>query len=202
VTVRAVRLAAIALALALTGCAHMPAGDDGLDAAARRDRLESMTAWEMRGRLAVDAAGKGYQARFRWRQDNDRLMLSVSGPLGAGGVEIDGTDRALTVRARGESWQLTDPETQLSDLLGWWMPVTSLKDWLLGLPDAAHVAEPVFDAKGRLAALEQRLWRLDYPEYQLAGSVAVPRTIEMAHDALSLRLTVDSLTPLKGSTAP
>jgi outer membrane lipoprotein LolB len=180
----------------------MPPADDGLDGAARRDRLESMTAWEMRGRLAVDAAGKGYQGRFRWRQDDDRLMLSVSGPLGAGGVEIEGTDRALTVHARGDSWQLTDPEAQLSDLLGWWMPVTSLKDWLLGLPDAAHVAEPVFDDKGRLAALEQRLWRLDYPEYQLAGSVAVPRTIEMAHDALSLRLTVDSLTPLKGSTAP
>ena len=189
-------------ALALAGCMHLPAVDDGLDRATRRDRLESLTAWEMRGRLAVDAAGDAYQGRFRWRRDGDRLTLSVRGPLGAGGVDVDGTAEALTVRARGESWALTDPETQLSELLGWWLPVTSLSDWLLGLPDEAHAAAPVFDAAGRLASLEQRLWHLDFPAYQLAGGVAVPRSIEMAHAALRLELTVDSLMPLPGSAAP
>jgi outer membrane lipoprotein LolB len=90
---------------------------------------------------------------------------------------------------------LADPESQLSELLGWWLPVGSLHAWLLGLPDPSFDAATKPGSDGTLAALDQRLWHVEYPSYQLApaGSAAmlVPRRVDMTHDELRLRLTID-----------
>jgi outer membrane lipoprotein LolB len=182
----------------LAACAHLPVGDDGLSYEQRRARLEAVDAWEMRGRLAVAAGERAFQGSFRWRQDADALDLSVRGPLGAGVLEVNGTPTALKVTARGDTRELADPETQLSELLGWWLPVGSLHAWLLGLPDPKFKASTEPGADGTIASLEQRLWRVAFASYQLAPGkagaetrVLVPRRIDLTHGELRLRLTID-----------
>jgi outer membrane biogenesis lipoprotein LolB len=105
----------------------------------------------------------------------------------------------LTVTARGETRTLTDPETELSALLGWWLPVSSLADWLLGFPDRNFGAATEPGADGALAALEQRLWRVVYPSYGLAPianrQVLIPSRIDLTHGQLALRLTIDDWEP-------
>lgn len=197
-------LGAAAAAALLAGCAAqvprdaaVPAG--GLSLEQRRAALEALEGWEMRGRLAVDTGERAFPARFQWRQDAEGLRLTVRGPLGAGGVEVAGSDEALTVRARGETYALDDPEVQLSELLGWWLPVASLDDWLLGMPDRAFTVDAQIEADGLLLSLEQRLWRLDYEGYAPTEQWLVPRRIDMNHADLHLRLTVDAWRPM---TAP
>lgn len=192
-------LGVLLAAAALAGCAHVPVETDGLGFTERQMRLTALRGWEMRGRLAVDTGERAFQARFRWRQDADSMLLAVNGPFGAGGFRVDGTSRAMTLRARGERWVLTDPETELSKLFGWWLPVGSLKDWLIGLPDGAFEARTRFAPSGALARLEQRLWDVEYAEYRLSEGLLVPRKIDMSHGPLELRLTVDSWNSL-GST--
>ena len=70
---------------------------------------------------------------------------------------MSGPPNRLTVRARGETWQLADPETELSALLGWWLPVTSLRAWLIGLPDPLYESRETIGADGLLHELEQQL---------------------------------------------
>jgi outer membrane lipoprotein LolB len=216
------RSAAAALAaLALSGCANLPLGSDGLSYDERRVRLEAVEAWESRGRLAVDTGERGGQASFRWTQSGDALELTVRGPFGGGVLQVTGTPRELTVTTRGETRVLLDPETELSALLGWWLPVGSLHAWLLGLPDRAFPENTELGAEGTLRALEQRLWRIDYVSYQLgsgepgsdrpqpgsseqgstdaAGAqpsgadagLLVPRRIDLMHGDLHVRLTID-----------
>lgn len=180
---------------AVSGCAHLPPAGDGLNFEQRRAQLESLPGWQMRGRLAIDTGDRGYQARFEWRQEADSLRLSLRGPLGAGGVEIAGSSAALTVRSRGETLELDDPEQQLSELLGWWLPVTSLDAWLIGLPDRVFEADTAFGPDGSLASLEQRLWHLDFAAYQLSNGWLVPRRIDMSYEKLEVRLIVDSWQP-------
>ncbi len=189
-------------ALVLGACIRLPVADDGRGYDERRELLESLSGWEMRGRLAVDTGERAFQGRFAWRQDRDQLALSVRGPFGAGSFEIAGSPEAMTLRARGESWTLVDPETELSDLVGWWVPVGSLGAWLVGVPDRLFDARPQFDPDGQLVALEQRLWRLDYGAYQLSEGVLVPRSIQLSHDALRLSLTVDAWNPIGAAATP
>jgi len=182
----------------LGGCATLQTGTDGLNLDQRRERLRSVEAWEMRGRLTVDTGERSFQGSFNWLQNGDALELVVRGPLRNGVLQVEGRPDALTVRARGETQTLTDPETELSELIGWWLPVASLPDWLLGFPDKEFRAVTMPGADGTLASIEQRLWRVDYPAYGLAatsgetGSQAlVPRRIDMTYGALTLKLTID-----------
>jgi outer membrane lipoprotein LolB len=194
--------------LLLAGCATLPTGPDGLSFEQRRDALEAVAAWEMRGRLAVDTGDRAFQGSFSWRQRQDSLDLAVRGPLGQGVLQVVGPPQTLTMTARGETRTLTDPEAELSALLGWWLPVGSLPAWLLGLPDQdfRYSTEPGTD--GTLAALEQRLWRVDFSAYQLASMtnetsrVLVPRRIEMKYGELALRLTIDDWHPEATTLAP
>lgn len=182
-------------ALALLGaCAHMPppATTDGLDFATRRARLESIGSWDMRGRLVVHTGERAFQGSFDWLQQPEALRLRVRGPLGAGVLEVSGPLDHLTLTTRGEHRELTDPERELSALVGWWVPVESLSAWLVGLPDRRYPARTDFGRAGELEMLEQRQWRVDYPSYQLAQGMLLPRSIELTHAGLELKLAVDS----------
>jgi outer membrane lipoprotein LolB len=186
----------------LGGCATLRTGTDGLNLEQRRETLQAVEAWEMRGRLSVDTGEERFQGSFNWLQQGEALELVVRGPLRNGVLRVEGHPDALTVTARGETRTLTNPETELSELIGWWLPVASLPDWLLGFPDDAFRAVTMPGADGTLGSIEQRLWRVDYPAYGLAatsggtGSQAlVPRRIDMTHEALTLKLTIDDWQP-------
>jgi outer membrane lipoprotein LolB len=197
------RACCVLLAAALLGgCATLRTGTDGLNLEQRRETLQSVDSWEMRGRLTVDTGERSFQGSFNWQQHGDALELVVRGPLRNGVLQVEGRPDALTVRARGETRTLTDPETELSELIGWWLPVASLPDWLLGFPDDKFRAVTMPGADGTLASIEQRLWRVSYPAYGLAatsggtgGQALVPRRIDMTHEALTLKLTIDDWQP-------
>jgi outer membrane lipoprotein LolB len=203
------RRASIAAAAALLGaCASLPTGTDGRNLAQRRETLEAVSAWEMRGRLTVDTGERGFQGSFNWRQKDDALELVVRGPLRNGVLRVEGPPDALTVTARGETRTLTDPEAELSELIGWWLPVASLPNWLLGFPDEGFRAVTELGRDGTLASLEQRLWHVAYPAYGLApideagNQALVPRRIELTHETLALTLTIDDWIPAKATAAP
>jgi outer membrane lipoprotein LolB len=184
--------AAVFVALLTGGCAHLADEGDGLTLAERQARLASLPAWEMRGRLAVSSPDGGFQGSFLWHAVNENITLTVRGPFGASVLHVTGTSDALTVTARGDTWELGDPEIELSALLGWWVPVTSLGAWLTGRPDPEWQARSEPGPARTIGALEQRLWRVEYPAWQLREGLLLPRRIDMTHDDLSLRVTVDS----------
>lgn len=198
---------ALLAAALLGGCASLPVGTDGLSLAERRGALEAVGAWEMRGRMTVDTGERAFQGSFNWRQRDDALELAVRGPLRNTVLQVAGPPGALTVTARGETRTLTDPETELSELVGWWLPVASLPHWLLGFPDTGFRAETEAGADGTLAALDQRLWHVAYPTYELTSlastgnGVLVPRRIELTHEELTLRLTIDDWQPRTNTAA-
>jgi outer membrane lipoprotein LolB len=197
------RAACAAAAVALLGaCTTLPTGTDGLSLEQRREAFEAFGAWDMRGRLTVDTGDRGFQGSFNWRQRDDTLELIVRGPLRNGVLQVEGQPDSLTVTARGETRTLTDPETELSELIGWWLPVASLPHWLLGFPDQGFRAVTQLGEDGTLASLEQRLWRVDYTEYGFVAlnrartsGVLVPRRVGMQHGTLTLTLTIDDWQP-------
>jgi len=200
--------AALLSAATLCACATLPTGSDGMSFERRRALLEDIDRWEMRGRLTVDTGDRGVQGRFNLSRDDDAIELVVRNAIGAGVLRVAGRPDALTVTARGETRTLTDPEVELSELVGWWLPVASLSSWLLGLPDDDFRAATEPGADGTLASLEQRLWRVAYRSYGLAPieatgeQVLVPSRIEMSHRDLTLKLTVDDWQPASAADAP
>ena len=193
---RCERLAAVLIGgIALAGCAHLQPGTDELSYDARRDYLTSLETWSLRGRIAVNTGERAFQGRFQWSQETDALALTVRGPLGTNVLRVSGPTEELVVESRGQTWSLDEPEAQLSELVGWWLPVTSFRSWLLGLPDPDFAAQTRIGEDSLLAELDQRLWQLSFVSHQLAAGVLVPRRIDLSHGPLEFRIVVDRFDP-------
>ena len=182
--------------VSLAGCTHTQIQKDGFSYTTRQAQLEAIDNWEMDGRITVDTGERAFQGRFQWHQFKDVIELSIRGPFGANILQMTGSSEQLVVHAQGETWRLLDPEPELSAILGWWIPVKSLRTWLLGYPDPLFSAREEFGAGPALRTLEQRLWRLTYDSYQLFEDIMVPRRIDLSHNNLELRVIVDKWSPL------
>jgi outer membrane lipoprotein LolB len=172
------------------GCAHTPSSD-ALTFPERQNLLEQLEMWDAGGRISINTGEQAFQGRFQWQQLADSIDLTVRGPFGAGALEISGPIDRLQIRTRGETRDLTNPETELSALLGWWLPVRSFRYWLLGLPDPEFPEETSLGPDDTLESLEQRLWLLRYHSYQVADGILLPRQIDLSYDDLQLRVIVD-----------
>ena len=193
------RPAALVLtALTLAGCTRIEIVDDGLNFERRQAELAGITNWDLQGGIVIDTGEDRGQSRFSWRQRADRLELEINGRLGVGRALIEGDESSLTIRARGETRVLTDPERELSEMLGWWMPVTSAEHWLLGRPDPDYPDRRLPGPYDTLATLTQRDWQISYDQYQLVDGRLVPERITLTHAPLELRLRITDFEPVFG----
>ena len=180
------RLAGIALVALLAACARPgpPTPPPVADAA----RLAALDRWEARGRLAVRQDGPGAsggQAGLEWRQQGALTAVSLRGPFGTGGYEIESGPDGVTLRtAAGETVErVADAraaEAWLAAAAGFAFPVASARWWLLGLPDPDRPAEARRDGDGRLLQLRQDGWDVDYAEYRATGGLWLPRRLTLA----------------------
>ncbi|MEM7503819.1 MAG: lipoprotein insertase outer membrane protein LolB [Pseudomonadota bacterium] len=162
---------------------------------ARRAVLQELTDWNFSGRIGVSAGEEGFNGRLRWRQQANEFQASVSGPLGAGAVRIDGDADTITVEERdGTLTVLPNPERDLRERYGWTIPVTSLRFWALGIPDPALPAETEIDAAGQLSRLQQGGWAVSIPQYREGGGQPMPRRIVAENGDAKVRLVIDQWT--------
>lgn len=130
-------------------------------------------------------------ARLSWRQRGARSELSLSSPLGVGGVDIELDD------------ELGD---KLEQALGIEVPEKSLKYWLLGVPDPGLPVEGLSFEGQDLATQglsdEQRLprllqqagWQIEFRRYSAVPrtDLVMPSRIDLRRDGLEVRVVVDA----------
>jgi outer membrane lipoprotein LolB len=162
---------------------------------ARRAQLQAQEHFELKGRVAVAAAGEGFNARLRWVQDGQQARLSLEGPLGAGGVQIVADGASFTVvNSRGERLDSEAARAELTSRLGFEPPLTSFRYWMLGVPDPAQPATEVLDAEQQLTRLEQGGWQIEYTGYMPFMNQSLPSRVTLERAGVRVRLVVDSWT--------
>src|SRR3979411_58574 len=127
----------------------------------RRPQLQARDRFELKGRVAVAAAGQGFNARLRWTQDGKQTRMSLDGPLGAGGVQVTSDGSAVSiVRPPGAHRDNGVAGANRGNRVGFDPPLNSLRYWILGVPEPGHPAQETLDSQQRLAALQQDGWPL------------------------------------------
>ena len=187
------RLGAALLAV-LAGCRTLPpAPPAGESWELRRPQLQSLEHFALRGRVAVAAGGEGFNASLRWTQEGNRSQVTLGGPLGVGGAKLTASGDDLTViTARGERIESEAAHAELAARLGFDPPLSSLRYWVLGVPNPGQPASESLDpAQQRLAALTQAGWHVEYQSYTSANGEALPARMTLQRDAVRVRLLVD-----------
>lgn len=183
--------------LLLAACQTAPLRHTGpADMAAwqqRQARLATLHEWRVVGRVGARAGDDGGSGSLIWWQQGQHLELRFSGPFGAGATRISGEDGTLTVDNGDERGPvvLYNPEAELTRYFGWPMPVKDMRYWMLGLPAPGETTAQQVDAHGRLRRLEQDGWHVDYQDYSIVGSIAMPRRLVAERGDVRIKLLVE-----------
>jgi len=163
----------------------------------RQQVLESFDNWRCVGRVGVSDGKEAFSASLRWQQTEDRYDIRLTGPFGQGLVHVIGSPSGVALRTANEGTLVAPTaEALLEQSLGWPLPITGLRFWIVGLtmPDVA-VDSRELDPWGKLVQLEQSGWRIRYLEYTQVNGVDLPARMELKRQPLSARISVSRWQP-------
>ncbi|MGM9485583.1 lipoprotein insertase outer membrane protein LolB [Roseateles sp. NT4] len=167
------RLAALLLALAVTGCAQLP-----------QTPPASTTESRLSGRISVTVAGDvhsrgtGGAASFELFGGPQAGRLELTSPLGALVARASWQPGSATLQTPKDERRFNDLDSLTRELLGEPVPVAALFDWLQARP------WPAAPHQKTAAGFEQLGWRI---EPKLPALVA----IRLAEPTVTLRAKLD-----------
>jgi outer membrane lipoprotein LolB len=191
---RGILWAGAALMLVLAGCQTVrePAAPT-VAWSVRRPALQTLTRFGLNGRVAVAVGNQGFNAGVRWAQSGAMTRLTLTGPLGAGGVEVTANGGTLSViTSSGKRLGNTAAREELQDKLGFEPPLASIRYWVLGVPDPGTPASVRLDARQRLTELTQDGWQIDYTSYMPVGAEWLPRLLTLRRAGVRVRMIVEA----------
>jgi outer membrane lipoprotein LolB len=113
-------------------------------------------------------------------------VIKLSGPLGQGAVLIQLNTEGVTIdRGGGDVKTSADPEALINQEIGLFVPVTSLRYWVVGVPEKSKEATKIENG------FEQMGWRNQYKAMQSVKNYLLPRNMTVANETVKLKLFID-----------
>jgi outer membrane lipoprotein LolB len=187
----------LVLPLLLTAC--VPAvrmkGDASLLAAqhAREQALAPVDRWVLQGRLGVSNGSDGGSGSFSWSQDGDHYEFVLRAPVTGKSFRLSGDNHgALMEGLDGGPIRGRDAESLMHRALGWDVPLSDLRAWVLGLRADSGPAELTFGEDRLPATLLQDGWSVDYREWDTSRQPPLPKKLYAAKPPYKVKLVIES----------
>ena len=163
----------------------------------RRAMLQADDDFTLSGRVALSAPGTGFNASLRWRQQGGTSLVSLDGPLGVGGAEVELRGDQLDLRtSRGEHLAGEAARVALEQRVGFPLPLEALRYWVRGVPQPGAPVDETLDVDHqRLAQLVQEGWSIAYESWAEGSGGGLPRRLTATRGDTRVRLVIDRWTP-------
>lgn len=158
----------------------------------RYKALVELERWEIEGRTVITQGKEGWNVGLRWQENEGLYQIRLEGPFSQGGATLNGdeTNVVLTMND-GKQYSAATPEVLITDVMGWELPVSALRDWVRGLPYSKQtIALAEYDEQGRLIHLVQQGWDVEFLRYIPFEDYSMPGKIFIKHSEISLRLII------------
>ena len=154
--------------------------------------LNGLAHWQAKGRFAARNGEDAWSGHLLWQQDDVDFSIRLSGPLGQGGMLLQGNEQSATITlSRNRQFQADSANELVRAHAGLRLPLDELRYWLLGLPAPwIDYAINAIDKEGRIATLLQHGWRVEYSRYQIVSDMTLPSKIKLTHPEYQLRLVI------------
>lgn len=157
----------------------------------REAALNRIQNWHLSGKVGVIAQHNSGSASLNWTQQQNHYTISLVGPLGAGGLTLDGRPGSVTMEtADGKHATAQSPEKLIAQQWGWQLPVSQMKYWIRGLPAPDAPSQSQFDAYHRLSSISQLGFNVQFLSYYNLGSLSVPDKISITSPSIKVKIIV------------
>jgi outer membrane lipoprotein LolB len=151
-----------------------------------QSELYDLQRWGFEGRIAVVSKSDVAQASINWEHSPDEDLIKLSGPLGQGAVTIQLNSTGVTIdRGGGDVKTSTNPEEFINQQVGLFVPVKSLRYWVIGVPEKSQEVTTIE------SGFEQAGWRNQYKTMQPVSGHVLPRNMTVTKDSVKLKLFID-----------
>jgi outer membrane lipoprotein LolB len=159
--------------------------------ALQRPAQPELAAYAFSGRVAIKHNGERSSAGVRWthRGVEDEILLLA--PLGQTVARIFSDAQGVLLEASGKKYFEQDAETLTERVLGWHLPLSGMRYWLLALPAAGSEAVIERAENGQLKVLRQDGWVINYTRYAAETPDSLPLRLTLQRDGMDMQLLID-----------
>ena len=174
------------LLVVISGCTSLPIEPEGRYEIQAGSSLNKLERWSFEGRVAIAGKKEAWQANINWVHAANDEKIKLVGPLGQGATLIQLTGNQVTIdRGDNKPQTSTQPELFINQQLGLFVPVQSLRYWVVGIP------EPSSRYNVTATGFTQSGWLIDYKQTQQVDGRPMPYKITVSNEQLKLKLVID-----------
>lgn len=190
------RAMALAVALSVAACAIPTKRTTNVEGRPTPDLFD------VSARIAVQNGKDGYTGSMRWQRRDQRDAVDIFTPVGTLFAKITRTPTGAVIETtNGKRYENPNPEELAREVIGWDLPLESLRYWLFARP-APQTKPQRFDyaSDGKPSLLEQDGWRVTYLGYTDTGADVLPSRLELDHPGLKVKMIVARWRDVGGAT--
>ncbi len=176
-----------------SGCSHYIRPPESLETLnhpkVRKQSTLNFPPFIANGKCGYSDGNNGGNAHFQWEQSGDQFSILLFSPFGGGSIKMTGNSKHVFYQRDKESLiAASTPEAIVEKELGWIIPVSGLRYWLLGVP-APHtkVKQLKLDQDQRIWQIEQDGWTIIFQAYQTFGEREVPAKLSLKNGPIRLK---------------
>lgn len=182
-------------ALLLAGCASQGPMDESGRQAGQWERqqadVEAFDTWTLVGKAGLRTPQENVSANLDWNQTPHYFRMLISGPFGGGRNVLEGREGRFSLSNSDGRFAAETPEALMEEQLGWALPVSTMPDWVRGLPGEHDSYQLETDELGFPSHLSQNGWEIDYRDWEQVEDMWLPRRLVMNYDDVRITLVVN-----------
>lgn len=180
-----IRLFTLVLVLLLSACASAPVAKQ------ERPAQAELAPFAFNGRVAIKHNGERSSAGVRWTHrgvEDEILLLS---PLGQAGARIFSNSEGVLLEVSGKQYFEQDAESLTERVLGWHLPLSGLRYWVMALPASGSDAVVEHAENGQASVIKQDGWEINYTRYAAESLNSLPLKLTLQRDGMEMKLFID-----------
>jgi len=141
--------------------------------------------WEFYGRMLI-RSDEVLNVNITWRHESQRDELSLFGLLGLGKKKIIVDSKGISLdEGSGEKVRSANVDEFIAQRLGFLVPITALRSWVLGRPLDGVMVTKIDDG------FEQLGWQVIASRYKQTRLGVMPHKIKVSNSNIKLILIID-----------
>ncbi|MGV8934570.1 MAG: lipoprotein insertase outer membrane protein LolB [Gallionellaceae bacterium] len=143
------------------------------------------------GRVATLHNDERSSASLRWTHSSLEDGILLLAPLGQTVARIHADTHGVTLEASGKLYAAPDAESLTEEVLGWRLPMSGMRYWVLALPAPGEQALIEHDALGQVSFIRQDGWEIQYLRYASLAPDSLPLRLVLKREGMEIKLFID-----------